>query len=83
MIKLHSFSNYSSSFFLKPTDLDKVSKITGTLNRAAAGWDEMNLDICLTVSDLLLKSLTYIINLSFEKGEVPTEIKTARVIPSF
>ena len=46
--KLHG--NYSSSFFLKPTDSDEVSKIIGTLNRAAAGWDEMNLDIFLTVS---------------------------------
>ena len=59
--------------------------IIETLKDLAAGIDGYNLKIMKAIleSIILPISITHIINLSFLRGIVPKELKTARVMPLF
>ena len=54
---------------------------TNRLSNSSAGWDNFRPEIVKSVSHVINEPLTYIINLSFEQGIIPNELKLANVVP--
>ena len=52
--------SYSQSFFLEPTSVEEIRNTIRTLNKAAAGWDEITYGIFMSISDFLLRPLEYV-----------------------
>ena len=71
----------SSSFFLTPTTEDEVSKIINKLKDTSAGWDDIAPKIIKHIKEEILMPITYLCNLSFITGEVPSGLKRGRVSP--
>ena len=74
--------NIPNTFILRPTDCDEVTSIVLVLDDyKSPGYDELTNEVIKYVHDYIIDPLTYIINLSFNMGEVPDNIKIAKVIP--
>ena len=72
------------SMFVTPvTEEETVNVIKGLKNNSSPGWDGIKTSLLKEVCNVISKPLTYIINLSLEKGIVPDELKIARVVPIF
>ncbi len=77
----HLHGNYSKSFFLRPTDCDKVHKIIKNMKSShTAGADEICSTILKAIVSIILEPLVYCINLSLLSGKVP---KIARILPIY
>ena len=53
------------------------------MNNAAPGWDDLSADSVKLVPDDISLPLTHILNLSFQQGVFPNELKTAKVSPLY
>ena len=53
------------------------------MNNAAPGWDGLSADSVKLVPDDISLPLTHILNLSFQQGVFPNELKTAKVSPLY
>lgn len=71
------------SLFIIPATRDEVLKVLLSLKPSAAGFDGVSAIIVKHVAHSLCIPLTYLCNLSFELGVVPTSLKIARVVPVF
>ena len=70
------------NIFFHPTDCDEViSTILGLYDYKSSGYDVLTNEVIKHAHDYIVDPLTYIINLSFNMGEVPDYIKIAKVIP--
>ena len=85
----NNFSGYlknpiEKSFFINPTTTDEVeAQIKCLKNYKASGPNSIPTSIFKIFRKSLSVPLTEIINLSFNKGKFPTELKSANVIPVF
>ncbi len=83
------FSSYlknsnSSTFFFRPTNEDEICTIINKLgSRKGAGHDGIKSDIVKHVSKEIATPLATILNLSLSTGEVPDELKIAKVVPIY
>lgn len=72
----------SNSFFLEPITSQDIKKhVINLKNSQSSGFDNISNCLLKKIVDFILVPLTYIINLSFEKGVFPAELKHSRVIP--
>ena len=71
------------SFFLAPTDKYEVDKILNSLKSYTPGYDDISPKVLKYTSHLISVPLAHIINLSFNTGIFPSQLKTAKVIPIF
>ena len=77
---LNSPSIYS--FFLLPTTTLEVKRLWFKIkSKSSSGMDEVSSKILKQTPDHMINCLTYIFNLSINKGVFPSELKIAKVIP--
>ena len=69
--------------FLSPTTEREILLIFNNLRSSAPGWDNIALFFIKPIITVILPQLVYILNLSFQQGVDPLEIKIARVKPLF
>ena len=81
----HSYlrDQYIHSFFFAPVAEDDVKILIQTLKNSSSGHDDINPRVLKYVTPEILHPLTYIINLSLEKGIFPDLLKIAKIIPLF
>ena len=76
--------NYSSSFFLRPTDRDEIYTIIMNMKSShTSGADEICSTILKAIVNVILEPLVYCINLSLLSGQVPKMAKIARILPIY
>jgi hypothetical protein len=69
---------------MQPTTPEEVTSIVKLLKpKTSCGYDDISPKFIKQCSQAIVMPLTYIANLSFEKGIFPTELKTAKVLPIF
>lgn len=62
-------------------DTEDIMEIIGKLKTSAPGHDNICASLIKSVSSTIVEPLTYIFNLSLQKGCVPKDLKIAKVIP--
>ena len=73
-----------NSMFCTPVLTEEIIKIIQKFpTNKAPGKDNINAKLLKVISKQVTTPLTYIINLSFASGEIPTELKIAKVIPIY
>jgi hypothetical protein len=76
--------NYVNSFFLTPVCMNEIVKILKGFNDCkSSGIDGISVKAIKLVSKLIAPVLAHIINLSFELGIFPHQLKRAVVVPIF
>jgi hypothetical protein len=72
----------SKSMFLDPVDMFKIVETTNKLKtKTSSGYDEISTKLLKETIHNISKSLTHIINQSFQTGIIPTKMKIAKVVP--
>ena len=82
------YKNYFSpplnvSFYLTPTTPEEIQKILDILKPTAAGIDDIPPKLLKLTSDIIAKPLSYLINLAFQQGTFPKQLKIAKAIPAY
>ena len=72
-----------NSIYINPCDQDEVFNLFTLLKNCAPVWDELSKPVIKSILPFILPSLPHIINTSVVTGEIPVELKTARVIPLY
>lgn len=67
----------TGGFKLSPVSCTEVSEVLSSLKNSAPGYDNLSAELLKLVSDVIVKQLTHIFNLSFSSGIVPQELKMA------
>jgi hypothetical protein len=80
--QMHANPNTPSIFFA-PASAEEITNIVHKLKNASPGYDHINARILKHILATIIHPLTHIINLSLTHGEVPDEIKIAKVVPIF
>lgn len=76
--------NYHNSCYFYPTDRWELIKIINNLEtNKAPGFDGIHVNVIKKISNVVVDPLVYIFNLSFQKGDVPRNLKIAKVIPLY
>lgn len=76
------FNSLSQSLFLFPlTEGETLEIIKCSSRKKSSGVDEIPCYLLLACADQIVSPLTYLLNLSFQFGYFPKELKTAVVIP--
>ena len=65
------------------TNTIEVLNVIKLLKDSAAGFDGYTLNVINSILDYIVVPLTYVVNLSFVSGVVPTELKIAKVMPLY
>ena len=84
-----SFTSYLSEpiphhfNFNEITEKDSIKIITKAANKSSCGFDGISMKMIKNISDSISKPLTMIINQSLLSGVVPSNMKTAKVVPLF
>ena len=81
-VPLTKMDEVNHSMYLKPITCDEVREIIDNLdNKFSSGDDDISNVIVKLSSNVTIPYLTQIINLSFEEGIFPDDLKKAKVIP--
>lgn len=75
--------NIGNSLFLHPTSPFEIEKIISELKVTGPGIDLISTKIFISVLDILLPLLTYLMNLCLSKGTFPDPFKRALIKPIF
>ena len=82
--KTYLRKSFVNSFFFNPVQESEIEKLINNLNQnKSLGPCSIPVKILQKHVDVLKQPLTYLINLSFQQGIFPEELKTARVNPIF
>lgn len=72
------------TFFLQPVEVTEILNIIGNLkSNAAPGYDQIQPSIIKAIAPFIAYPLADLINMSFETGFFPSNLKIARVSPIF
>ena len=71
------------TLYLFPTNIQEMETIIKNLNNSSAGWDDISPSVLKYIAPYISKALVNLINLSFQDGLFPDELKIARVIPLY
>ena len=71
----------TESIYLEQVTEKEINTLTSVLKVTATGFDDMNSKSLKISSDILVKPLTNICNLSLTQGIFPSQLKIANVIP--
>lgn len=76
---------FQSSMSVLPFSEDEILNIINNKikNKRSSGPDSIPMDLFKRTAEAYIKQLTTLINLSFEMGTFPTDLKCAKVIPIF
>ncbi|XP_028166266.1 uncharacterized protein LOC114357040 [Ostrinia furnacalis] len=81
---LHNSKRGHNSFYVTPTDTHEIIRIIGSLkNSKSFGYDGIRTDILKGVAQLISSPLSYLINMSFEQGLFPKQLKRSIINPIF
>ncbi len=89
MLPLTCYKDYlknpnQHSFFLHPTDKNETLKVIQKLKpKKSCGHDNISLKLLRSNANLFNEPIAHLINLSFETGIVPSQLKIANVIPIY
>ena len=73
-----------NAFIFVNVGMDKVQKQLSSLNvTKSAGCDGISARFLKEAAEVVASPLTHIINLSLASGQVPSDFKTARVVPLY
>ena len=72
-----------SSFFFAPITRSEVENVICDLKVAAAGYDSISTNIIKKTFKYFIEPLVHCIQLSFNEGTVPEELKIAKVAPVY
>ena len=75
--------NYINSIFLTPVDTEEVLSNLRNLKDSSSGHDDYKPKIIKRAAAFLAAPLVHIINISFQTGVVPDELKYAHITPIF
>jgi len=74
----------ANSIYFSPTDPEEIEKIlTAMKPKNSRGIDDLSTNFLRKIKESIKDPLSKLINTSLEKGQVPTILKTAKVIPIF
>ena len=71
------------SLFLSPVTEQEVMSLITMLKHTSPGWDEVDSRVIKEVASEITEPLTHIINQSLITGQIPSELKLAKVTPIF
>ena len=71
------------SIYLEPVTENEINTLNKALKDTATGFDNMNSMSLKISSEILIKPLTHICNLSLTQGIFPSQLKIANVIPLY
>ena len=70
--------------FLSPATPDEIKRIIQNFENSSPGWDGIKpIIIKLAFSSNILEPLCYIVNLSFDQGCVPDQLKITDIVLVF
>lgn len=73
-----------NSFFLNPCDAEEVRIVClGLRSSRSVGWDEIPTELIKFSADLICGPLALVINLCFQQGIFPNNLKLAKIIPVY
>ena len=76
--------DYPNNMFIEPVIPEEVLKLIKSLKtKTSCGHDEISSKLLKTVADEITVPLAHILNISFSTGEIPEDMKIAKVIPIF
>jgi exonuclease III len=70
-----------NNFQPQPVSEQELAKIFSSLRNSAAGYDEIRPSVLKSVFDQIQCPLKYLINMSFEKGIFPDQLKESLITP--
>ena len=74
----------SKSMFLSPVSEEELfNTIKKCHNKTSRDVNDINMKTIRSVAEEIIKPLTYICNLSFQNGQFPSKMKTAKIIPMY
>ena len=72
----------NNSMFFDPVDIWEIQRIINKLKpKLSSGFDDISCKLLKLSSAYILEPLTHIVNISLSNGEVPSQMKIAKVIP--
>lgn len=81
---LEQIDRVSNSVFLSPVTVDETYKIINSVcDKKSSGIDEVPCYLLKDVLDYIIAPLTYLLNISFEIGHFPEQLKSALVVPIY
>lgn len=75
--------NQGSMFLKNVEENELINIVKKCKTKVSTDCNEIDMKIVKNVIEEISKPLTYIFNLSFQTGQFPTKMKTAKVIPLF
>ena len=81
-VKTYLRKNVVNSFFINPVQEIEIEKLINNLNKNKS-LCRCNIPVKILQNHVLKQPLTYLINLSFQRGIFPEALKTARVTNIF
>lgn len=77
-------SPVTNSFFVQPINVEEtLQHINSLKNKNSSGWDEISNNLLKKSADIIATPLTHLINLSFENGVFPEQLKKTIIKPVF
>ena len=67
--------------FLSPATPDEIKRIIWNFKSSSPGWDGIKPIIIKLAFSNVLEPLCYIVNLSFDQGYVPYQLKITYIVP--
>jgi len=74
---------YDFSMFVTPTNELEITDIVKQLKDVSVGYDNISRAILMYILPVIVSPLTHLINMSFQTGLVPDELKIAKVVPLY
>jgi len=75
--------NHTESLFLRPTDEEELTSTIKSLKDTCPGWDGLPMKVIKRSYNSFIIPLTHVFNLSLSQGQVPPELKLAKVTPIY
>ena len=76
-------SSYVNSFYLKPVGKEELFGVVKQMRNVCAGLDGINAFVVKEILDVITQPLLHVINMSFEQGVLPSQLKTACITPLY
>ena len=81
---LNHNTNYQRSIFMSPTDPEEISRIIASLKcKNSSGHDGISSKLLKSLQPALCLPISILINKSMETGQVPADMKIAKIIPIY
>ena len=76
-------NSIKESIFLNNVEQNEVKNVIVTLKNSSPGWDNISALVIKATFTFFISPLIHVINLSFNQGIFPNELKIAKVIPLY